>query len=291
MRGEIPRLACVTLETLTPLHIGAGQGGGKPFDDELLGGRPIPPEYRPDEPGGGSAPVLKMKLSHDWRHTPQPYIPGASLRGWLRALYTGALDAAGDANPERKAEELFGSTDAAGRIAVNDLLAEEQVSFSEETLVRYIPETEAADGCIGSSLPEFKAEMVSAESRFKGDISYVRDTLDQVLQTIFAQQSTLTGWLRTGQGGPNPETTIPGSPINDTLFDRDGRTWRITWKMGRYAKSYAKALSSNRQLHQGQPHAYYLVDGEVPGWVKVSFELETGDSMPFRLNDWTEEEA
>ena len=53
---------------------------------------------------------------------------------------------------------------------------------------------------------------------------------------------------------------------------------------------YAKALSTQRRLQGGTPHAYYLADGQVPGWVRVTFDLDP-PGVEFRLNEWAEEEA
>lgn len=290
MRGQVSRLALVQLETLTPLHIGAGQGGGKPLEDQVLGRRPIPTEYRPSAQQYGSAEVVKIKRIV--RERGKPYIPGSSLRGWLRGLYTGALEAAGVRNSECEAEKLFGSTNQAGAIALNDLLPDGSVSTFRTRLVRYMPATTAAGGRRGRSPRDFAVELVDAKAHFSGEASYAGDALEQVLTTIFTQSSTLTQWLRTGQPrGSNPETAISGSPINNNLFQYSGKRWTITWKLGRYAKSYAKALSHRRQIRL--PHAYYLVQGtnEVPGWVQVTFDLAPPGEAEFRLNEWNEEEG
>jgi CRISPR/Cas system CSM-associated protein Csm3 (group 7 of RAMP superfamily) len=274
----------VSLKTLTPLHIGAGRGGGKPFEDQVLGGWPIPSEYSPPTSRSGTPQVIKVRLSRRW--VGQPYIPASSLRGWLRTLYTGALEASGASNPEEEADRLFGSTEMAGAIALNDLWAEGPVRTFQSQLVRYLPATTAAGGRRGRSRQSFSAELVDSNACFTGEALYVDDALRIIVTTIFAQSATLTGWLRTGQGGENPEMAIPGSPIGDPLFSRSDERWTITWKLGRYAKAYAKALSGQRQI--GRPHAYYLVQGtnQVPGWVQVTLDLTPQDE--FRLNDWAE---
>jgi hypothetical protein len=294
MRGQVPRLACMCLETLTPLHIGAGQGGGKPFEDQVLGGRAIPSEYRPPPRHGGPPQVVKIQQSQ--RRAGQPYIPASSLRGWLRGLYTGALEATGIRNPERKTEKLFGSTEMAGAIALNDLLADGRVTTFQTQLVRYLPATTAAGRQPGRSRQEFLVELVDKGASFTGEVLYVNDALGEVLVAIFAQSVTLTQWLRTGRGGTNPEMVIPGSPISGTLFQHHADQWTITWKLGRYAKSYAKALTRQRRI--GQPHAYYLVQDtdEVPGWARITFDLAPQDEdgralAEFRLNEWAEEGA
>ena len=280
MRGQVPKLARVTLETITPLHVGAGEGEAEPLEDNCLGDRSIPDEYQP-KPGPGGV----VKLHRSWRYEGTPYVPGSTLRGFLRALYTGALEVGGVRNPEDKAAAIFGSTDRAGAIALNDLLPEGPVRVFDTRLVRHLRATEAAGGRAGRSPRDFQVELMDKGATLIGPASYVGETLPQVLRTIFAQAKALTRWLRTGHGGPNPETIIPGSPINGTLFDVQGNCWTITWKLGRYAKSYAKALTRNRRI--GLPHAYYLVRDtkEVPGWVKVTFDL-TPPGAEFRLNQW-----
>ena len=293
MRGQVPYLARVELETITPLHIGAGQGGGKAFDDECLGERPIPKEYRPPPRRGGVPEVVKLHRSQrDRKGT--PYVPASTLRGFLRGLYTGALEASGVHRAEDAADEIFGSTEQAGAIALNDLLPEGPVRTFSTELLRYLRATEAAGGQRGGSRQNFPVELVDAGATFSGQALYVGDTLPDVLTTIFAQAATLTDWLRTGRRGqPNPETVIPGSPINGTLFQHQDDRWTITWKLGRYAKSYAKALSTQRRLQSGgTPHAYYLVQDtdEVPGWVRITFDLAPPNAE-FRLNEWPEEEA
>ncbi len=268
MRGQVPKLAQVTLETVTPLHIGAGGGGGKPFDDECLE-RTVPSDYNP--PPEGHGPPEFVKQYRGWRDREgTPYVPGSTLRGFLRTLYTGALDAGHAHRPEEKADEIFGSTDQAGAIALNDLLPQGSLSISPGG--------------------EFSAEFVGVGGTFAGPASYVGDTLPRVLETIFAQAKALVTWLRTGSDGrPNPELKMEGTPIKDQLFERGGSVWTITWKLGRYAKSYAKALSAGRRLQGGAPHAYYPVDGQVPGWVCVTFDLSP-PGAEFRLNAWPREE-
>ncbi len=280
MHGQVPKLARITLETVTPLHIGAGEGKAEPLEDNCLDGRRIPDEYQPKPRPGGV-----VKLHRGWRYEGTPYIPGSTLRGFLRGLYTGALEAGSVRGPEDKADEIFGSTDQAGAIALNDLLPEGSVRVFEARLVRYLRATNVAGGKAGRSPRDFQAELMDKGATFVGPVSYVGDTLSQVLRTIFAQGKTLTKWLRTGHGSPNPETVIPGSPINDTLFDTQDNRWVITWKLGRYAKSYAKALSTNRKLEGGAPHAYYLADDQVPGWVRVIFDLAPTNAV-FKLNQW-----
>ncbi len=289
MRGQVPRLAQVTLETITPLHIGAGQGGGKPFDDECLGGRPIPKEYRPPPRRGGTPQVVKLRHSQRDRQG-TPYIPGSTLRGLLRGLYTGALEAAGTHNPEDAADKILGSTDRSGAIVLNDLLPDTLPKTFAAHLVRYLPATTAAGRSRGRSKQSFDVEMVQAGATFSGQALYVGDTLREVLEKVYEQRRKLTKWLRTGHGGPNPETVISGSPIGGTLFQHSGHRWIITWKLGRYAKSYAKALTHRRRI--GLPHAYYLVEGtnEVPGWVCVTFDLAPPNAE-FRLNEWPQEGA
>jgi len=285
MHRQIPMLARVTMETITPLHIGAGEGEAEPLEDNCLNDRRIPDEYQPrPEPGG------VVKLYRSWRYEPTPYIPGSTLRGFLRALYTGALEASGVGDSEEKAAEIFGSTDQAGAIALNDLLPEGPVRVFKTRLVRYLKATKAAGGKAGRSPSDFSVELMDKGATFIGQASYVDDTLPRVLRTIFAQAKTLTKWIRTGHGSSNPETIIPGSPINGTLFDAQGNQETITWKLGRYAKSYAKALSTKRQLEGGTPHAYYLVQGtdDIPGWVRVAFDLAPPDAE-CRLNEWSQE--
>lgn len=269
MRGQVPKLARVTLETITPLHVGAEQGGGKPFDDECLK-RTIPSEYRP--PLRSNEKPKFVKLYRGWRDREgTPYVPGSTLRGFLRTLYTGALDADGVRRPDDLADEIFGSTDRAGAIALNDLLPEGSVSTFTGG--------------------KFSAEFVGAGETFTGPASYVDHTLPRVLETIFAQTTTLVKWLHTGSDGrQNPELKMDGSPIKGTLFEQSGDLWAITWKLGRYAKSYAKALSTRRKLQGGAPYAYYPVGDQVPGWVRVIFDLAPPDAE-FRLNQWPGEEA
>jgi len=294
MRGRVPRLAQVWLETLTPLHIGAGQGGGKPFEDQVLGGRVIPAEYHPLPERRGAPQVVKIQRGS--RSVGQPYIPASSLRGWLRGLYIGASEAAGTHNLKRKTEELFGSTEMAGSIALNDLVADGEVRTFQTKLMRHLPATTTAGGRQGRSRPDFPVELVEEGATFSGEALYVNDALREVMVTIFARSADLIRWLRTGQGGANPETVIPGSPISGTLFQQRADQWAITWKLGRYTKSYAKALTNRRSLKGGTPHAYYLVQGtnQVPGWVRVTFNLAPRDKAgqplaDFRLNDWAEE--
>jgi hypothetical protein len=275
MRGKIPRVCQVSLETLTPLRIGAGGGAGKPLVDEALGGRRIPPEYDPKPERDLQKSVIKLKDG-------TAYIPGSTLRGWLRGLYTGALEAAGSPDPERRADEVMGSTEHAGKIALNDLFADTMPGTISDQLVRFGAPS-------GKSRRSFPAELVKTGTIFTGTILYIDDALPQVLQTIFAQDTALENWLRTGSnGGVNPETTIPGSPINGTLFQRNGAQWIVKWKLGQYAKSYAKALTHRRAI--GSPHAYYLVEqtNEVPGWVQVVFDCPSND---FQLNAWGKEQA
>jgi len=293
---EVPKLAQVKLETITPLHIGAGQGGGKPFDDECLDGRSIPREYRPPPRRHGMPEVVKLRRSWSDRKG-TPYIPASTLRGFLRGLYTGALEADGATDPVDEADKIFGSTDQAGAIALNDLLPDTPPETFTAHLKRYLPATTAAGRSRGRSKQSFDVEMVEAGAAFTGQALYVDDTLREVLEKIYAQRETLTEWLYTGSGNrkrPNPERTISGSPIHkvpieeikDRLFEQDGDRWTITWKLGRYAKSYAKALARRRSI--GLPHAYYLVDGQVPGWVRVTFDLAP-PGAEFRLNEWLEE--
>lgn len=288
MRGQVPRVAQLTVETLTPLHVGAAQGGGKAFDDECTG-RTVPSEYRPP-PERHRTPEF-VKLYRTWRDQEgTPYIPGSTLRGCLRTLYAGALDAGHIRDPEAKADEIFGSTEQAGAIALNDLMPNRSVRVSKKPLVRYLPATEAAGRVPGGSAREFEAELLAEGATFIGLALYTGETLLQVLHTIFGHSKTLGNWLRTGSDGrPNPERVIEGSPIENQLFERKQGLWIITWKLGRFAKSYAKALSTKRVLEGGAPHAYYLVDGQVPGWVRVTFDLGA-HGAEFRPNEWPKEE-
>lgn len=286
MCRQVPKLAQVSLKTITPLHIGAGSGEAKPLEDHCLGGRRVPREYQP-KPGPGGV----VKLYRGWRDSGTPYIPGSTLRGCLRSLYTGALEAGRVRHPEDRSDEIFGSTDQAGAITLNDLLPESSVHVLETHLFRYLKATNVAGRSAGRSPSDFPVELVDKDVTFIGELSYLEDTLPQVLSAIFNQSKTLTDWLRTGYGGPNPETIIPNSPINNKLFSARGNQWAILWKLGRYAKSYAKALSPNRRLEGGAPHAYYLVQGthEVPGWVRITFDL-TPSEAEFRLNEWPRKE-
>ena len=272
MRGRIPRVCQVSLETLTPIRIGAGGGAGKPLVDDALGGRVIPREYQTRASVAGTG-VIKLRG--------QAYIPGSTLRGWLRGLYTGALESAGSPDPERDADQVMGSTTQAGAIAVNDLFAVAPLVTFSTQLVRFGAST-------GRSPRRFPTELVKSRTVFTGTLLYVEGALPKVLKTIFAQSAVLQDWLCNGRGGANPETAIPGSPICKPLFQHNGAQWSITWKLGQYAKSYAKALTNRRTI--GLPHAYYLVEktNEVPGWVRVDFQIP---SDGFQLNAWDKEKS
>jgi hypothetical protein len=293
MRGQVPKLARVTLETITPLHVGAGEGEGDALEDECLGGRAIPNDYQPDGQTGGDGVVRIYRRWSD--RDGLPYVPGSTLRGFLRALYAGALDARGVSDPDGKADEIFGSTDEIGAIAFDDLMPEGSVDILETQLVRYLKATEDAGEEAGSSPRSFEVELIGDGATFTGSASYVGDTLLRVLKIIFDQSEVLVKWLCTSsEGKKNPEVDIKGSPIHEgsstrsELFRRDGDRWSITWKMGRFAKSYARALSSERRQQGGTPHAYYLLGDQVPGWVQVTFDLARPDAA-FRLNEWPEE--
>jgi hypothetical protein len=220
-------------------------------------------------------------LYRRWRDQDgNPYVPGSSLRGFLRALYTGALDARGVSDPDSTADEVLGSTEQAGAIALNDLLSQESVSTF-----------------LGGG---YEAEFVEEGATFSGQALYVGDALLTVLETVFAQTAILVEWLCTGSNGqPNPEREIEGSPIHvdlsiedveNNLFVRAGDCWTITWKLGRYAKSYAKALSTERKLQGGAPYDYNRVRNQIPGWVRVTFDLAP-TSVEFKLNKWSGEET
>jgi CRISPR/Cas system CSM-associated protein Csm3 (group 7 of RAMP superfamily) len=275
MRGQVPKLARVTLETITPLHVGAGEGEGDALEDECLGGRAIPNDYQPDGQTGGDGVVRIYRRWSD--RDGLPYVPGSTLRGFLRALYAGALDARGVSDPDGKADEIFGSTDEVGAVALDDLLPEDEGA---------VPVFEAG---------KFSEDFVGSGVTFTASASYVADALPRVLRTIFSQSEVLVKWLCTSSAGEkNPEVEYESSPIykesptRDALFRRDGDRWSITWKMGRFAKSYARALSTERRQQGGTPHDYYFVGDQVPGWVQVTFDLARPDAA-FRLNEWPEE--
>jgi len=298
MGGQVPGVARVKLLTLTPLHIGAAQGGGRAFEDECLG-RPVPSEYR--APGRRYGPPDVVRLYRSWRDREgTPYIPGSTLRGLLRTLYTGALEAGGVPRAEDKAAMVFGSTEQAGTVAVEDLLPEGPVSVVEDQLVRYAAATQAAGGQLGGSARELTAKLVESDAEFTGSIVFAGDELREVLRLIFSQRAALVAYLCSGSGTPsqaNPERAIPRSRIHQSLtmkqienklFTCTGNRWTIKWKLGRFAKSYAKALSKSRRLAGGTPHAYYLVDDEVPGWVSITFDVGS-PRVHFQLNEWSTE--
>ncbi|HID61411.1 MAG TPA: hypothetical protein EYP49_01500 [Anaerolineae bacterium] len=238
---EIPKLARITLTTLTPLHIGSGLS--LVWDEA---------EWQDRQQ------VLVMALP-DGRQ--QPYIPASTLRGMLRAMYAFTQERPSASNPkramadaERAADRLFGSTDAAGLIVLSDLWPttnEDTTLLENITLQR---DEEASQGLkLGRSPKSFPVQVVPANVVFVGEIGYVENTLRDLLEAIFHHQAQFTRLLRNSKRGSNPEIKIAqrrsgSSYINAQLFQRAGDQYTITWKLGRYAKSYAKALSHYRHL-------------------------------------------
>jgi hypothetical protein len=294
---EIPKLATVTLTTLTPLHIGSGLS--LVWDE-------VTREWQKRQQ------VLVMALPDGQQ---QPYIPASTLRGMLRAMYAFVQERPKASNPnramadaERAADRLFGSTDTAGLITLSDLWP---MSDRDETQLEDLKlhrDREASRRLkLGRSPDSFAVQVVPAGVVFVGEIGYVENSFHNLLRSIFRQQAQLTHLLRNSKRGSNPEIKIArrrpeSSYINTQLFQQAGDQYTITWKLGRYAKSYAKALSLYRDLPldrrnlKAPPHAYYLAHDQVPGWVQITFNLDPQDEdgrplAEFRLNEWAEEGA
>lgn len=289
MKDEVARVARVYLEPLTPLHIGAGKGGGKPLVDKCIGtGFRLEPEEWP------AGQVVSIKVVDG---TNQPYIPGSTIKGMLRAMYEFAAG-------EGPAEKLLGSQERASKILFNDLMPSKN-SVKEEliqtyTLECFCPYKARIGECIGRLKRPFSHQFIIASSEdapviFQGTVLFFEDSLLLILQTIFDRSKDLGNLLTVG--GNNPEKALATkynfkSYINnETFFESEEKKYVITWKLGKFAKAYSKALDRERRLRSGRnrkklPYAFLtIVDGEekiLPGWVKLTIDLT--EAKEFELN-------
>ena len=293
MEDKIARVARVYLEPLTPLHIGAGKGGGKPLVDKCIGtGFRLEPEEWP------AGQVVSIKVVDG---TSQPYIPGSTIKGMLGAMYEFVAG-------EKRTKELLGSLSKASEILFSDLLLPKELSQRE--LVRsyqlrcFCPYRVETGKCKDKSRQRvFSHQFVIASCQeapvvFQGTITFFGESLPRVLQSIFAKKEELTKLLTADGRNPEKELANQGfrSYINSgPFFECLGEeVYTIIWKLGKFVKAYSKALHKGKFLrsgkHRGQyndlPYAFFaLKEGKeeiLPGWVKLTIDLT--EAREFELN-------
>jgi CRISPR/Cas system CSM-associated protein Csm3 (group 7 of RAMP superfamily) len=107
------------LVTRAPLHIGTGETGGKPT--------------------GIESPLIKMRVGDEER----VYIPGSSVKGVIRSAVENALKSkklqyacdpfSGEKNPDCESCALFGSTERASVVQIEDLILSEPIHTESRT--------------------------------------------------------------------------------------------------------------------------------------------------------------
>jgi hypothetical protein len=274
----IPNLARVSLEIVTPLHIGSGR--------EVVWEK------------GDWAKRWQVVRIERADGEDEPYIPGSSLKGMVRSLYEFACELEGMVPPD--SATIFGTVEGqarASQILFSDLHTPTPVNLKRARIKCVCPHD--SDCRDRKHRDGFDVELVPKGQVFQGEVAYYGNTLRQVLDRLFRQRDGLVRQLTVNGKSVEIRMAKRGYTSEITrgvggLFPSPGDSvFTFTWKLGKYAKQYAKVLAQGCQPRSGKPRSEYHdlpyafvavpETRELLGWVRITFDLL--GARPFVLNE------